>query len=130
MSTINVTVTGNAGADAVQRPGGPTSLWVAVGHRRKVNGEWVDDGTTWVNVAAWDRVGEAAATVRKGDRVIVAGTARLRAYESASGGGVSLDVRADDIGITPRAAGGRAAPDADPWAAGAAGAGDAGGASW
>lgn len=58
--------------------------------------------TTWYNVTAWGELGEhVAASVNKGDRVIMTGTVELRNYETADGEKrTSLEFRPDEIGVS------------------------------
>ena len=134
MTTI--TVTGNVGTSELRyTPSGQAVLNLSIAHNRrrfdKTRNEWTDAGTDWYRAALWGEKAEAAAEVAvKGARVIVVGEYESRAYESASGKGTAWEIRATDVGIVPRGTGAATArPDDDPWAAGAAGAGDAGGAS-
>ena len=102
-------------------------LSVADNHRRKgSSGEWEDDGTTWYRVTLWEQDAEDAATLRKGDRVVVTGELRSRVFEKRDGTqGVSLEVSRAVVGKRPtgehQATGERPArgvPVDDPWAVG------------
>lgn len=65
---------------------------------RKTN-TWVDAGTNWYTVSAFRRLAlGAAASVSKGDRVIVTGRLRLRDWKSADKAGMSIEVDADALG--------------------------------
>ena len=119
---------GRLGQDAEVRftPAGKAvcELSVADNHRRKgSSGEWEDDGTTWYRVTLWEQDAEDAATLRKGDRVVVTGELRSRAFEKRDGTqGVSLEVSRAVVGKRP--AGERTArgvPVDDPWATGGGG---------
>ena len=126
---------GRLGQDADLRftPAGKAvcELSIADNHRRKgSSGEWEDDGTTWYRVTLWEQDAEDAATLRKGDRVVVTGELRSRAFEKRDGThGVSLEVSRAVVGKRPT---GDQRPDArrpargvpadDPWAAGGGGA--------
>ena len=124
-----VTVTGRAGADIEIRF---ASSGVAVGktrvaesHRRKVNGAWEDDGTSWYDVVIFGkRAEDAADVVRKGTLLVVTGDLRIRDYEARDGSkGRAVEIVADEVGVVPVAGaggarprrGGPAAPE-DPWA--------------
>lgn len=121
MTTI--TLIGRATADAELRftSGGKAvaTLNVADNHRRKDGNEWVDDGTTFYRVTAWEHLAEQMAEhVKRGQRVIVVGEVRNREYERDGEKRRSLEIRAYEIGpaldkYPPRTAD-------DPWAGGAA----------
>lgn len=65
---------------------------------RKTN-TWVDAGTNWYTVSAFRRLAlGAAASISKGDRVIVTGRLRLRDWKSADKAGMSIEVDADALG--------------------------------
>jgi single-strand DNA-binding protein len=65
---------------------------------RKTN-TWVDAGTNWYTVSAFRRLAMgAAASISKGDRVIVTGRLRLRDWTSAEKTGMSIEVDADALG--------------------------------
>lgn len=130
----NTTVTGNVGEPALKfTPNGKPILEFSLAEnhsKRNANGGWDEDGTTWRRVTIWDRKAEALADVlRKGDRVIVTGTERLREYEGKNGKGQSLEINASDVGIIPKAQQAGSAPTkaqvgdwinkpaADPWGA-------------
>lgn len=99
---------------------------VADNHRRKDGNEWVDDGTTYFRVTAWEYLAEQMAEqIKRGQRVIVVGELRNREYETRDGGkGRSLEVRAYEIGpalakYQPRdSTASRPAAQGDPWDAG------------
>ena len=60
---------------------------------------WVDAGTNWYTVSAFRRLAlGAAASISKGDRVIVTGRLRLRDWKSADKAGMSIEVDADALG--------------------------------
>lgn len=130
----NVTVIGRLTADPELRftasGTAVTNFTIAEQHRRKVDGEWQDDGATFWRVDAWSprsKEGFAehcAERLGKGDTVIVVGDARNREYETRDGGkGRSLEIRAEHVGLTLRWAPrtsrekGERVPDGDPWAA-------------
>ena len=79
------------------------SFSMGVGRRYQVNGEWQEQ-TSWFNVTAWGQLGEnAAATLVKGSRVVVAGRLEQREYTSREGEKrTAIDVVADDIGPSLR----------------------------
>lgn len=76
---------------------------IAVNRRYQVNGEWTED-TSFLNVKAWGDLGEhVAASLRKGDRVVVLGRLEQRSWEDKDGGKRSaVEVVAHDIGASVR----------------------------
>ena len=105
----DITAVGNVGEPALKfTPQGKPVLEfsLAENHSKKnAQGGWDEDGTTWRRVTIWDKKAEALAEVlKKGDRVIVTGSERLREYTAKDGTqGRSLEVNARDVGIIPRA---------------------------
>jgi len=100
-----ITVTGNIAADPERRTtaGGDVVVAFRVGstQRRfdKESNTWVDAYTNWYHVSAFRSLAEhALRSLRKGDRVIVVGTLRLRTWENDSRSGVTADVDAHAIG--------------------------------
>jgi len=60
---------------------------------------WVEVGTNWYTVSSFRRLAmSAAASVAKGDRVIVTGRLRLREWQNADKAGMSIEVDADVLG--------------------------------
>jgi single-strand DNA-binding protein len=106
----DITTVGNVGEPALKfTPQGKPVLEfsLAENHSKKnAQGGWDEDGTTWRRVTIWDKKAETLAEVlKKGDRVIVTGSERLREYTAKDGTqGKSLEINARDIGIIPRAA--------------------------
>ena len=104
----DITVAGNIGEPQMKfTPGGKAVLEfsLAENHSKKnQQGGWDEDGTTWRRVSIWDKKAEALAEVlKKGDRVIVTGSERMREYEAKDGTqGKSLEITARDVGIIPR----------------------------
>lgn len=105
----DITTVGNVGEPALKfTPQGKPVLEfsLAENHSKKnAQGGWDEDGTTWRRVTIWDKKAETLAEVlKKGDRVIVTGSERLREYTAKDGTqGKSLEINARDIGIIPRA---------------------------
>jgi single-strand DNA-binding protein len=99
-----ITVVGNVTRDASLRftPSGDAvcDFGVAVNERKKEGDKWVDGEATFYTVSAWKQLAEDAAGIVKGDRVVVTGTFKARKYTVDSGEKLSLDVKADDIGIS------------------------------
>lgn len=104
----DITTVGNVGEPALKfTPQGKPVLEfsLAENHSKKnASGGWDEDGTTWRRVTIWDKKAETLAEVlKRGDRVIVTGSERLREYTAKDGTqGKSLEVNARDIGIIPR----------------------------
>lgn len=74
---------------------------LAVSERRfdRERGQWVDGHTNYYAVSVFGELGRnALASLRKGERVIVAGRLRLREWETEAKRGVSADVTADAVG--------------------------------
>ncbi len=61
--------------------------------------QWVAAETNWYTVTAFRALASnTAASVHKGDRVVVTGRLRIRRWESGGKSGISVDVEADGIG--------------------------------
>lgn len=144
----DITLTGNLGRDAELSftPNGKAKLEFSVGDTpRRLNrdtNQWEDAGeTTWWRVTEWGDKAEALADhLRKGDKVLVTGTAGVRTYEKKDGtAGWSAEIKPRQIAIIPKPQrnaantppaqsasqgwGGQqqAAPAQDPWGAPAGG---------
>ena len=63
-------------------------------------GDWADEPSSFATVLCYRKMAEnAAASLRKGDPIIVKGTLRTREFEDAAGGKrISVDVLAESIG--------------------------------
>lgn len=78
-----------------------TSFRLASSLRRfdRKSNTWVDAGTNWYTVSAFRRLAlGAAASVSKGDRVIVTGRLRLRDWKTADKAGMTIEIDADALG--------------------------------
>lgn len=74
------------------------SFSLAYTPRKKVNNEWVDGETQWYRVTAWDKKADQAATLHKGDAVVIFGTVKLSTYQAKDGTEKSaLEVTAAEI---------------------------------
>lgn len=100
-----ITIVGNIATDPEQKtlPSGVTvtNFRVASGTRRldRQTNTWGDGPTNWYRVSAFRALGDnAAASFRKGERVIVAGRLRLRAWESDGKRGMDAEIDADALG--------------------------------
>jgi single-strand DNA-binding protein len=88
----------------------------------RAKGEWADGETNWYSVAAFRQLAvNSAASVSKGDRVVVHGRLRVRPWETGEKSGLSVEIDADAIGHdlswgrteVTRTAAARAADDGD-----------------
>jgi single-strand DNA-binding protein len=107
MADNTVTVVGNITRDPELRytTGGRavTSFGLAVNRRYQVNNEWQEQ-TSFFDVVAWAQLGEnAAASLNKGARVIVAGRLEQRSWETQDGEKRTVvEVIADELGPSLR----------------------------
>lgn len=98
-----VTLTGNMTKDPDLRyttSGRPvTSFGLAVNRRWQQNGEW-QEAVSFFNIVAWADLGEnVAASLTKGNRVMVTGRLEQRSYETSEGDKRTIvEVIADDVG--------------------------------
>jgi single-strand DNA-binding protein len=61
--------------------------------------KWVEGTVNWFTVTGFRQLADNIATsINKGDRVIVAGTLRIRDWESGEKSGTNVDIEADAIG--------------------------------
>jgi single-strand DNA-binding protein len=61
--------------------------------------QWVAGDTNWYTVTAFRALAvNAAASVHKGDRVLVTGRLKIRRWEAGDKNGLAVDVEADSIG--------------------------------
>lgn len=103
-----ITVVGAAGADpTLKTVNGEqvAELRVASTARRKRPGseEWEDAYTNWYGVEAWGRLAaHVAASVAKGDPIIVVGRLRVEQWESGERRGTSIRIRAEHVGHSLR----------------------------
>ena len=107
MADNTITLVGNLTRDPELRyttgGRGVASFGLAVNRRYQVNGEWQEQ-TSFFNVVAWSTLGEnAAASLNKGDRIIVFGRLEQRSWETNDGEKRSVvEVIADEIGPSVR----------------------------
>jgi single-strand DNA-binding protein len=107
MADNSVTLVGNITRDPELRftNGGRAvaSFGLAVNRRYQVNGEWQEQ-VSYFNVTAWGQLGEnAAQSLGKGSRAIVAGRLEQRQYETRDGEQRSVvEIVADEIGPSLR----------------------------
>jgi single-strand DNA-binding protein len=72
---------------------------IAINERKLVNGEWTDGEASFYEVVAWRQLAEnVAASLQKGNRIVVRGKLRVRDWQREDGSkGRSVEVVADDI---------------------------------
>lgn len=78
-----------------------TSYRMACSSRRfdRNENKWIDGDTNWFTVTAFRQLAmNAAASVNKGDRVIVSGKVKVRDWENGERSGTSVEIEADSIG--------------------------------
>ncbi|MBP6728908.1 MAG: single-stranded DNA-binding protein [Microthrixaceae bacterium] len=103
MADNEITITGNLVREPELRftAGGTATcgFGVAVNRRYQQNGEWVDAPTNFFNVTVWGQYGEnVAASLSKGDRVLVKGRLDFRKYQNKDGVEVTThDIIADEV---------------------------------
>lgn len=103
MADNEITVAGNLTREPELRftAGGTATcgFGVAVNRRYQQNGEWVDAPTNFFNVTVWGQYGEnVAASLSKGDRVLVKGRLDFRKYQNKDGVEVTThDIVADEV---------------------------------
>jgi single-strand DNA-binding protein len=103
MADNDITIIGNLTREPELRftTGGTAtcSFGVAVNRRYMQNGEWVDAPTNFFNVTCWGQYGEnVAASLNKGDRVLVKGRLEFRKYENKDKVEVTThDIQADEV---------------------------------
>ena len=149
-----ITITGNLVDDPELRftpAGQPVAKFRVASTPRyldKTTNEWKDGDSLFLTCNVWRQAAEnAAETLRRGMRVIVAGRLRQRSYETKEGEKRTVyEVEVDDVGPSlrnasakvtkaarsgpgdgpgagarPSAPGGASSPESDPWAADAPG---------
>jgi single-strand DNA-binding protein len=78
-----------------------TSFRLASGQRRfdRAKNAWVDATTNWYTVSTFRQLAfNVAASVHKGEHVIVTGRLRIRDWDNQDRNGTSVDVEADSVG--------------------------------
>ena len=102
-----ITIAGNLTRDPELRfttgGKGVCNFSVASGRRYQVNGEWQEQ-TTFFDVTAWAPIGEnAAASLQKGQRVVVIGRMESRDWEDQEGNKrKSFSIIADEVAVSLR----------------------------
>jgi single-strand DNA-binding protein len=106
-SENSVTLVGNLTRDPELRyttgGRGVASFGLAVNRRYQVNGEWQEQ-VSFFNLVAWGDLGEnTAASLTKGNRVVVTGRLEQRSYETKDGEKRNVtEVIADELGPSLR----------------------------
>lgn len=73
-------------------------LRIACNERKKIDGEWTDGETTFVDVVLWRGLADAAGELNKGTAVMVSGKLRIRSYEAKDGSkGTAVEIEATDL---------------------------------
>jgi single-strand DNA-binding protein len=78
-----------------------TSFRLASSQRRfdRALEKWVDGDTNWFTVSAFRMLAtHAAASILKGDRVVVTGRLRVRDWENTDRSGTNVEIEADALG--------------------------------
>ncbi|MGY1650905.1 single-stranded DNA-binding protein [Geodermatophilus sp. SYSU D01119] len=105
MSATEITVTGNvvASPSRVRTQGGAvTNFRVAATERRydQATGTYVDGSSFFVDVECWNELGaNVAASVSKGDPVVVRGLLRTEEWETEKGRGSRPRIKARAVGL-------------------------------
>ena len=83
---------------------GVCSFAIAVNRRYQQNGEWKDAPPWFVNVSAWDALGEnASASLSKGSRVVCTGRMETQSWDDTNGEKKYKDqLVADEIAVSLR----------------------------
>ncbi|QIG42133.1 single-stranded DNA-binding protein [Nocardioides anomalus] len=104
MNETHVTLQGNLGGDVRfhdTAKGAVASFRVGTTPRwpDRTTGAWVDGDTTWYTVTAWRALARnCAASLHKGDPVVVHGRLTGREWSNAQGSGTTLEVDATFVG--------------------------------
>lgn len=103
--TDNITVIGAVGNDPrvhVTAQGLTITSFRLASTRRvfdRVKGTWEDGETNWYTVSTFRQLAKnAAVSIRRGDRVVVHGRLRLRAWESGDKSGTAIEIDAEAVG--------------------------------
>ena len=103
--TDNITITGVVGTDPhhhVTNQGLPITSFRLASTRRyfdRAKGSWEDGETNWYTVSAFRQLASnASQSIRKGERIVVCGRLRLRAWETGEKSGTAVEIEADAIG--------------------------------
>jgi single-strand DNA-binding protein len=78
-----------------------SSFRLASAQRRfdRTTERWIDVDTNWYTITAFRQLGDnCAASINKGERVIVTGRLRIREWENGERTGTTIEIEADAIG--------------------------------
>jgi single-strand DNA-binding protein len=78
-----------------------TSFRLASTQRRydRAKGEWVDGDTNWYTITTFRHLAaHSAASIVKGERVVVTGRLRIREWQNGDRTGTTIDIEADALG--------------------------------
>ena len=78
-----------------------TSFRLASSQRRfdRSQERWVDGETNWYTITGFRQLAiNAAASVKKGDRVVVVGRLKIRDWENGERSGTTIEIDADSLG--------------------------------
>ncbi|MRX45060.1 single-stranded DNA-binding protein [Agromyces kandeliae] len=100
-----VTITGVIGSDprhTVTATGLPITNFRLASTRRffdRATGAWTDGETNWYTVSSFRQLAlNTARSLRKGERIVVHGRLRVRAWETGERSGTAIEIDADAIG--------------------------------
>ncbi|MGB8652732.1 MAG: single-stranded DNA-binding protein [Mycobacteriales bacterium] len=105
MNEPQISLTGNLARDPELRftPNGVPVADLRIGstQRRRVGEQWEDGETLWFDVACWKQLAEnVCASLKKGDRITVAGRLAQRSWARGDGStGTTLVVDASAVGV-------------------------------
>jgi single-strand DNA-binding protein len=69
--------------------------------KRNADGNWEDGDPEYYNVTVWGQLGENAAELEKGQRVVVIGTLRYHSWQDSDGSNRSaVEIVADELGTS------------------------------
>ncbi|MBP2435728.1 single-stranded DNA-binding protein [Microbacterium amylolyticum] len=105
----SITIVGNIATDPVQRQtksgDAVIAFRVLTSNRRRdaETGNWYEESVNAYSVSAFKKLAEhSAASLRKGQRVVVAGSLKMRDWEAGERSGTDAEVTADAIGLDLR----------------------------
>lgn len=78
-----------------------TSFRLASSRRRydRIKKTWVDSETNWFTITSFRQLAiNSAASISKGDRIVVAGRLKVRDWDNGERSGTSVEIEADSLG--------------------------------
>ncbi|MDQ1683419.1 MAG: single-strand DNA-binding protein [Frankiaceae bacterium] len=104
----SITMTGNLVADPIRRVTATgvvvTRLRIASNHRKfdRDRGEWISADPVYLDVNCWRQLGDnVAASLKKGDSVLVSGRLTMREYDDAHGGPRRQSYAIEAMSVSP-----------------------------